>query len=69
VAAPYDRDARGAPVTDVVRRMTWALAARDAEAAAGLLTDDVAYHFPGSNPLSGTYRGRDEVRTESPRCS
>jgi ketosteroid isomerase-like protein len=61
VAAPYDRDARVAQVADVVRRVTRALSTRDAEMVAGLLTDDVVYHFPGSNPMSGTYRGRDEV--------
>jgi len=61
VAAPYDRDERVAQVADVVRRMTRALSTRDAEVVAGLLTDDVVYHFPGSNPMSGTYRGRDEV--------
>lgn len=61
MAAPSDREARAALVADVVRRLTDALAARDAEAVSSLLADDVVYHFPGSNPLSGTYRGRDEV--------
>jgi ketosteroid isomerase-like protein len=61
VAAPYDREARAALVADVVRRLTQALSTRDTEAVAGLLADDVVYHFPGNNPLSGTYRGRDEV--------
>jgi len=61
VAAPYDRDERVAQVADVVRRMTRALSTRDAELVEGLMADDVVYHFPGSNPMSGTYRGRDEV--------
>ena len=45
----------------VVRRMVDALAARDVAAIADLLADDVVYHFPGRNPVAGTYRGKAEV--------
>ena len=48
-------------IAQVVRRLTAALAARDGETVASLVTDDVVYHFPGNNALSGTFRGRDEL--------
>jgi ketosteroid isomerase-like protein len=48
-------------IAQVIRRLTDALAARDGETVASLVTDDVVYHFPGNNALSGTFRGRDEL--------
>ena len=45
----------------IVRRLLAALEARDVTAIASLLSDDVAYHFPGRGPVAGTYRGRDAV--------
>ena len=57
----YDPAARARQNADIVRALTVALGARDAAAVEALLADDVAYHFPGRNPLAGTYRGRAEV--------
>ena len=34
----------------------------DLEAMLSLYTDDVAFFYPGRNPLSGTYRGKDAIR-------
>ena len=48
-------------IAQVIRRLTDALAARDGETVASLVTDDVVYHYPGNNALSGTFRGRDEL--------
>ncbi len=57
----YDPAARARRNAEIVRALTVALGARDAAAVEALLADDVVYHFPGRNPLSGTYRGRIEV--------
>lgn len=53
----------------VVERFLDALTRRDASAIASLLSDDVTYRFPGSNALSGTYLGRDQVLAFLPRLS
>ena len=45
----------------VVRRMVDALQRSHANAIGELVSDDVAYHFPGRSPVAGTYRGRAEV--------
>lgn len=45
----------------VVRRMVDALHRADPVAIGEVLSDDVAYHFPGRSSLAGTYRGRAEV--------
>jgi len=34
----------------------------DIEALLAHYTDDVVLYYPGRNPLSGTYRGKDEIR-------
>jgi ketosteroid isomerase-like protein len=57
----YDPEARARTIDAVVRRLVDALAARDAGTIESLLTDDVVYHFPGRNPLAGSFRGRDQV--------
>ena len=57
----YDPEARAQRNAEVVRALTVALGARDAAAVEALLADDVVYHFPGRNPIAGTYRGRAEV--------
>lgn len=57
----YDPEERSRRNAAIVRALTAALGARDGAAVEGLLTDDVVYHFPGRNPLSGTYRGTAEV--------
>ena len=36
---------------------------RNWDAIRQCLTDNVTYHIPGKNPISGTYRGIDEVLT------
>jgi len=33
----------------------------DAGPVRSLLTDDIAWHVPGTSPIAGTYRGIDEV--------
>ena len=38
-----------------------ALNARDATGVEALLAEDVVYDFPGQNPMSGTFTGRDAV--------
>lgn len=58
---PDDAEARARMLGGAVRQLMGALAARDGAAVASLLTDDVVYHFPGRNQLSGTYRGKPEV--------
>jgi ketosteroid isomerase-like protein len=57
----YDPVARARRNAEIVRELTTALGARDAAAVEALLTEDVVYHFPGRNPLSGTHRGKTEV--------
>jgi hypothetical protein len=38
-----------------------ARAEREDDALAAMLADDVVWHVPGNNAISGVYRGRDEV--------
>ncbi len=45
----------------LIRERYQALADRDLGKLAGLLTDDVKWRVPGSNPLAGEYHGRAEV--------
>lgn len=45
----------------IVRRLMDALHRADLATMGELVSDDVVYHFPGRGPVSGTYRGRDEV--------
>ena len=59
--AAYDPVERARTIAAVIRQLTAALATRDASTIESLLTDDVVYHFPGDNPLAGTYRGREAV--------
>jgi uncharacterized protein len=47
----------------VVRRFVEAMVARDVGAIADCFADDVVFHIPGRNPLSGDYRGKAEVLT------
>jgi ketosteroid isomerase-like protein len=51
------------PNEAVVRRFADAMVARDVGAIAECFTDDVVFHIPGRNPLSGDYRGRQRVLT------
>lgn len=36
-------------------------AAGDSDAYVGIFAEDVVYHYPGQNPLSGDYRGKEAV--------
>lgn len=49
------------PNADVVRKGLKAFADRDMEAVGELLADDIVWHVPGNNPLSGDYKGKEEV--------
>ncbi|SBT43049.1 nuclear transport factor 2 family protein [Micromonospora auratinigra] len=49
------------PNQDIIQRFFEAYMKRDMAALAAVTTDDVAWHFPGRNPMSGVKRGRDEV--------
>jgi uncharacterized protein len=59
--AAYDPVERARRIAAVIRQLAVALDARDGAGVEALMTDDVVYHFPGSNPLSGTYEGRAAV--------
>ena len=52
--------ARSSPV-DIVRRGYQAFADGDAQWLNEHLADEIVWHVPGRNPLSGDYRGKDEV--------
>jgi uncharacterized protein len=45
----------------LIRRRYELLARRDLDSLVQLLSDDVAWHVPGRNPLAGDYRGRAQV--------
>ncbi|WP_202865827.1 nuclear transport factor 2 family protein [Kribbella turkmenica] len=45
----------------VARKYVDAVVAKDFGAVAGLLADDVVWHQPGENRLSGTHRGAGAV--------
>jgi uncharacterized protein len=49
------------PNVELTRRGYDAFAKGDLAALAELIADDVVWHVQGVGPLSGTYRGRDEV--------
>jgi hypothetical protein len=57
----YDPAERSRRNAEIVRRLMNALAARDAQGVEALLTEDVVHHFPGQNPLAGTFTGREAV--------
>jgi ketosteroid isomerase-like protein len=46
---------------EILRRALEGFASGNANAYVEIFSDDVVYHYPGQNPLSGDYRGRDEV--------
>jgi ketosteroid isomerase-like protein len=48
------------PNAEIARRFLQALDDEDFATVERLVADDVVAHFPGSNSLSGTYRGREE---------
>jgi uncharacterized protein len=47
------------PHVEVFMRTYGAFTAGDMEALAELFAEDVVWHTPGRNPLSGDYEGRD----------
>lgn len=49
------------PNAELVRRGLKAFSDRDMEAVGALLADDIVWHVPGNNPLSGDYKGKEEV--------
>ncbi len=49
------------PNIDLMRRGYGAFAAGDMATLTNLFADDVVWHLPGNNPLSGEYKGRDAV--------
>jgi hypothetical protein len=49
------------PNAELLRAHLDALAGGDIATAMSLYADDVVFHYPGSNPLAGTYRGKQEV--------
>jgi ketosteroid isomerase-like protein len=52
------------PDEAVVRRFVEAMVARDVGAIADCFADDVVFHMPGRNALSGEYRGKTDVLTK-----
>lgn len=51
------------PDEAVVRRFIEAMVDRDVGAIADCFADDVVFHIPGRNALSGDHRGKQEVLT------
>jgi uncharacterized protein len=49
------------PNEELMRRGYEAFLGGDLAALSELLSDDIVWHAPGRNPLSGTFRGKDEV--------
>lgn len=49
------------PNSELLRSHLDALAGGDIEVAMSCYSDDVVFHYPGKNPLSGEYRGKEQV--------
>jgi uncharacterized protein len=49
------------PNADLLRRGYDAFAKGDIPTALGLFAEDITWHVPGRSPLSGDYKGHDEV--------
>lgn len=49
------------PHAELARRFLQALDEQDFDTVETLVADDVVAHFPGTNKLSGTYKGRDQL--------
>ena len=49
------------PNAELLKAHIDALARGDLPEAMSFYTDDAVFHYPGRNPLSGDYRGKDEV--------
>ncbi len=48
------------PNATLVRRLYDAFSSADMETVLSLFADDIVYHVPGRNLLSGDYRGKDQ---------
>lgn len=51
----------GHPNEELTRRGYEAFGKGDMDTLNDLLSDDIVWHVPGNNPLSGDYRGKDAV--------
>jgi ketosteroid isomerase-like protein len=51
----------GHPNEDLLRKGYEAFAQGDLATLSDLLADDIVWHVPGSSPLAGEYRGKQEV--------
>jgi ketosteroid isomerase-like protein len=49
------------PNEELIRKGYEAFLSGDMEALSGLLADDIIWHSPGRNQLSGDFRGKEEV--------
>ncbi len=49
------------PNAELIQSGYEAFAKGDMDTIAGLFSDDIAWHAPGTSVLSGDFRGRDEV--------
>jgi uncharacterized protein len=49
------------PNAELLATQLDALARGDLATAMSFYTDDVVFHYPGRNPLSGEYRGKEQV--------
>lgn len=49
------------PDAELVRKGLKAFANRDMGTVGQVFADDIVWHVPGNNPLSGTYKGKEEV--------
>jgi uncharacterized protein len=49
------------PNVELLRAHIDALGRGDIEQAMSFYSDDVVFHYPGRNPLSGDYRGQEQV--------
>jgi ketosteroid isomerase-like protein len=49
------------PNAELVRRGLRAFADQDMRAVGELFADDIVWHVPGDSPLSGDYKGKEEV--------
>jgi ketosteroid isomerase-like protein len=49
------------PNAELGRRFLQALDEQDFGTVESLVAEDAVAHFPGSNQLSGTYKGRDQL--------
>lgn len=49
------------PNEEIVRKGISAFQSRDLETLKGVFADDIVWHIPGKSPVSGDYKGREEV--------